>query len=100
MYITIISIILILCVLLILVVMVQNPKGGLSGEFGGSASQMMGVKKTTDLLEKLTYGFMFAIALLATYANIEIQPSIIEQDTPIEQVEESSEESVDTPDGL
>lgn len=100
MYITIISIILILCVLLILVVMVQNPKGGLSGEFGGSASQMMGVKKTTDLLEKLTYGFMFAIALLATYANIEIQPSIIEQDTPIEQVDESSEESVDTPDGL
>ena len=99
MYITIISIILILCVLLILVVMVQNPKGGLSGEFGGSASQMMGVKKTTDLLEKLTYGFMFAIAVLATYANVEIQPSLIEQEAATEQVDELPSEGEEAPQG-
>jgi preprotein translocase subunit SecG len=96
MYITIISIILILCVLLILIVMVQNPKGGLSGEFGGSASQMMGVKKTTDLLEKLTYGFMFAIALLATYVNVDIQPSGIEQDAQTEQSDEIPADDTDT----
>ena len=93
MYITIISVILILCVLLILVVMVQNPKGGLSGEFGGSASQMMGVKRTTDLLEKLTYGFMFAIAVLATYANIDMQPVTNEIET--EQVEDATEAPAD-----
>ena len=93
MYVGIISIILILCVLLILVVMIQNPKGGLSGEFGGSASQMMGVKRTTDLLEKLTYGFMFAIAILATYANIQIQPAYTELEEPVEQIEAPAEEA-------
>jgi len=55
----------IVAVLLILIVLVQNSKGGgLSSQFGGSgAQQVIGVKKTTDLLEKVTWGF--AIALLA-----------------------------------
>lgn len=95
MYSILIPVILVICVLLILVVLVQNPKGGLSGEFGGSASQMMGVKKTTDLLEKLTYGFMFAIAVLATYINIDMQPaSTISEDEPTtEQTETPAEET-------
>ena len=94
MYVGIISIILILCVLLILIVFVQNPKGGLSGEFGGAASQMMGAQKSTDLLEKLTYGFMFAIAVLSTYANLEVQPKFSElEETPIEQVDAPAEEA-------
>jgi protein translocase SecG subunit len=96
MYSVIIPVILILCVLLILVVLIQNPKGGLSGEFGGSASQMMGVKKTTDLLEKLTYGFMFAIAVLSTYVNVEMQPNIIEQEET-EQVDETPAEETEAP---
>ncbi|MFT6826737.1 MAG: preprotein translocase subunit SecG [Roseivirga sp.] len=55
----------IVAILLILIVLVQNSKGGgLSSQFGGSgANQVIGVKKTTDLLEKVTWGF--AIALLA-----------------------------------
>ena len=55
----------IVAILLILIVLVQNSKGGgLSSQFGGSgAQQVIGVKKTTDLLEKVTWGF--AIALLA-----------------------------------
>lgn len=55
----------IVAVLLILIVLVQNSKGGgLSSQFGGSgAQQVIGVKKTTDLLEKVTWGF--AIGLLA-----------------------------------
>ncbi|MCC9138235.1 preprotein translocase subunit SecG [Pontibacter silvestris] len=64
MYIALISIIIFICVLLILVVLAQNPKGGgLSSQFGGSTSQLMGVKRTGDLLEKLTWGF--AVALVA-----------------------------------
>jgi len=96
MYSVIIPVILILCVLLILVVLIQNPKGGLSGDFGGSASQMMGVKKTTDLLEKLTYGFMFAIAVLATYVNVDMQPNRIVEDE-IEQIDETSSEENEAP---
>tara|TARA_B100000809_G_scaffold53410_1_gene48828 strand:- start:223 stop:516 length:294 start_codon:yes stop_codon:yes gene_type:complete len=95
MYSVIIPVILILCVLLILVVLIQNPKGGLSGDFGGSASQMMGVKKTTDLLEKLTYGFMFAIAVLATYVNVDMQPNRILEDE-IEQIDDTSSEETES----
>jgi len=59
--------ILVAAVLLILVVLAQNPKGGgLSSQFGGSgASNIIGVKKTTDLLEKLTWGFAIAIVVLS-----------------------------------
>lgn len=60
---TVISIlILLVCVFLMLVVLVQNSKGGgLSASFG-SSNQMMGVRKTTDFLEKATW--TLAIALL------------------------------------
>ena len=45
MYIALISIIIFICVLLVLVVLAQNPKGGgLSSQFGGSTSQLMGVR--------------------------------------------------------
>ncbi|MHC2992610.1 preprotein translocase subunit SecG, partial [Pontibacter sp. HJ8] len=66
MYIALISIIVFICVLLILVVLAQNPKGGgLSSQFGGGgASQLMGVKRTGDLLEKLTWGFAIGLVVL------------------------------------
>ncbi|MEO7534440.1 MAG: preprotein translocase subunit SecG [Ferruginibacter sp.] len=41
-----------------LIVLVQNPKGGgLSGSLGGFSNQLMGVKQTTDVLEKGTWIF-------------------------------------------
>ncbi len=62
-----IVIICILTVLLILVVLVQNSKGGgLTGEFGGLGSnQLMGVKKTTDLLEQITWGLGLSLMVLS-----------------------------------
>lgn len=49
-------------ILLILVVLVQDSKGGgLSSSFGGS-NQILGVRRTTDFLEKATW--VLAIALL------------------------------------
>ncbi|MBO0933530.1 preprotein translocase subunit SecG [Fibrella aquatilis] len=65
----------ILTVLLILVVLIQNSKGGgLSGELGGLGSnQLMGVKKTTDVVEQITWGLGIGIVLLvlASYALID-----------------------------
>ena len=70
-----IVIICILAVLLILIVLVQNSKGGgFSGEFGGLGStQLMGVKKTTDLLEQITWGVGIGVMVLtlATYAMVD-----------------------------
>lgn len=67
----IIGIILFLSILSILIVLAQNSKGGgLSSQFGGSgASNIIGVKRTGDLLEKLTWGFMIAIMILSLSTN-------------------------------
>lgn len=47
------------------IVLIQNPKGGgLSGTFGGVGNQLMGVKQTTDVLEKGTWIFAAAVGLL------------------------------------
>lgn len=69
---TIIVLICILTVLLILIVLVQNSKGGgLTGEFGGLGSnQLMGVKKTTDLLEQITWGLGVGIMVLSLASYI------------------------------
>ena len=54
MYTVVVILILIVSVLLGLIVLVQNSKGGgLVSNFGG-ANQMMGVRQTTDFLEKAT----------------------------------------------
>jgi preprotein translocase subunit SecG len=59
-----VAVIAILAVFLVLVILAQDSKSGaLSSNFG--ASQVMGVKRTTDLLEKLTWGFMIGIMVLA-----------------------------------
>ncbi len=64
---TVLFIILIIlaCVILSLIVLVQNPKGGgLAGNVAGFSNQFMGVKQTTDVLEKGTWIFAAVIAIL------------------------------------
>ena len=67
MYTAIVILILVVCFLLALVVLAQNPKGGgISSQFSaGGAASMMGVKRTGDLLEKLTWGFAIGLVVLA-----------------------------------
>ena len=67
----IIGLILFVSVLLILVILAQNSKGGgLSSQFGGSgASNMIGVKKTSDLLEKITWGLAISLLVLSMAAT-------------------------------
>ena len=53
------------CIILSLIVLVQNPKGGgLAGNIAGFSNQFMGVKQTTDVLEKGTWIFAAVIAAL------------------------------------
>ena len=67
MYTALIILILLVCFLLALVVLAQNPKGGgISSQFSaGGAASMMGVKRTGDLLEKLTWGFAIGLVVLS-----------------------------------
>jgi len=58
----------IVCILLILIVLVQNSKGGgLAANFSGS-NQVMGVRKTTDFLEKATWTLVGALFILCVAA--------------------------------
>lgn len=67
----IIGFIILASLLLVLVVLAQNSKGGgLSSQFGGAgASQVIGVKKTGDFLEKSTWGLAIAIMALTLSTN-------------------------------
>ena len=57
--------IIIASVVLGLIVLIQNPKGGgLTGALGGFSNQLMGVKQTTDVLEKGTWIFAAVVGIL------------------------------------
>lgn len=89
--------ILISAVLLVLVVLAQNSKGGgLSSQFGGSgASNLIGVKKTSDLLEKLTWGFAIAVLGLSMAFNVMVRNPQAEQDSI--NLERAGEQAAPTP---
>ena len=58
-------------VVLGLIVLVQNPKGGgLSSSFGGFGNQIMGVKQTTDVLEKGTWLFAAIVGTLCIISPV------------------------------
>jgi preprotein translocase subunit SecG len=74
-------------VILGLIVLVQNPKGGgLAGSIGGFGNQLMGVKQTTDVLEKGTWIFAGLIGLLCIVSSLFMKdaggPNIIKNVNP------------------
>ena len=72
MYTAITILIIITCILFVLVVLVQNPKGGgISAGLIGS-NQVMGVKKTTDFIEKLTWGLALSLVVLCLLAGLSL----------------------------
>lgn len=69
MFTVLISIIIVLAVLLVLVILSQNSKGGVGSAFGGGASQIMGVTKTGNILEKSTWVLALAILVLSLVSS-------------------------------
>ncbi len=100
MYIFLIVLILIISVLLILAVLSQHPKGGMAANFGAS-NQVMGVRQTSDFLEKFTWGAAISIVVLCVAAtmfmpskNIEASKTAIEQSM---QMEKQAQEIINIP---
>lgn len=59
------TIIILSCIILGIIILIQNPKGGgLSSSLGGFGNQLMGVRQTTDILEKGTWLFAGIIGVL------------------------------------
>jgi preprotein translocase subunit SecG len=93
MYTLFISLTIFASVLLVLVVLAQNSKGGgLSSQFGGSsASNLIGVKKTGDLLEKLTWGLAIGVMVLVLATNLTAPNSGGSGDELLERAREQQE---------
>ena len=71
MYLLCVSLIVLASVLMCLIVLIQNSKGGGLASGFASSIQIMGVRKTTDFLEKATWtlaGLMVVISILAAYS--------------------------------
>jgi len=67
--------IIIVSIALILFVLVQNPKGGgLNSEFG-SAVQLGGAKRATDILEKGSWGLGITLGILCLVVATYYKPS-------------------------
>ncbi len=72
MYTLAIVFIFIVCILLVLIVLVQNSKGGgLASSFSNN-NQIMGVRRTTDFLEKATWYLAGALLVLCVLASASI----------------------------
>ena len=66
-----------------LIVLIQNPKGGgLAGNIAGFSNQFMGVKQTTDVLEKGTWLFAGIIGLLCLFSSMFISSTTSSAATP------------------
>lgn len=91
MYIFITILILLASVLMILAVLVQKSKGGGLASGFSSSNQIMGVRKTTDFLEKFTWtlaGSIIVLSILtakftATQSNIPQSEVEVQQQAPL-----------------
>lgn len=63
--------VIIVSIVLAFFVLIQNPEGGgLSGSIGGFSNQIMGVKKTNNVLEKGTWLFALIIGLMCLFSVV------------------------------
>ena len=68
--------ILIAAILLILIVVVQNSKGGGLAAGFGERNKYMGVRKTTDFLEKATWTLAGALVVLSIASSFFVKPQV------------------------
>lgn len=78
MYIVFFVLIVVASLLLVLAVLAQHPKSGMAANFGAS-NQVMGVRQTTDFLERFTWGTAIAIILLSLATSMTIDQHRIDQ---------------------
>lgn len=79
MYTLIIILIIIASLLMIGIVLIQESKGGGLASGFSSSNQIMGVRKTTDFLEKATWGLAIAMVVLSV-----LSAAVVTKTTPKE----------------
>lgn len=90
-YLFLIGFIVVAAVLLCFIVLIQNSKGGGLASSFSSSNQIMGVRKTTDVLEKVTWGLAAFIVVLSI-ASAYTLPSVNTSNTSVIQQRALEEE--------
>ena len=96
MYLVLIIITIVVCAFLGLIVLIQNPKGGgLTSNFS-SQSQLMGVQKTGDFLEKGTWVLVISLMVLSLLINVAVKGGL-SADSGNSKYDEQIKKSLKTP---
>ena len=72
-------------ILMCLVVLVQNSKGGGLASTFASSNQIMGVRKTTDFLEKSTWGLAVFMVVFSVCASFTIPNNTVSESSALQQ---------------
>ncbi len=89
MYTFVMALIVLASIILILFVLIQNSKGGGLASNFSSANQTMGVRKTTDFLEKVTWGSATLVLILSFVAVMTLPKAQMGRSSVIDQQVES-----------
>jgi preprotein translocase subunit SecG len=82
MYFILVILAIVVCVLLGMIVLIQNPKGGgLTSNFS-SSSQLMGVQKTGDFLEKGTWILAISLMVISLAINVSTKSGLAKNENP------------------
>ena len=101
MYLLFIGLIVVAALLLCFVVMIQNSKGGGLASSFASSNQIMGVRKTTDFIEKLTWGLAGFIVVVSIACAYVLPTTKAESSVIMEQaVKESATNPLNAPAGF
>ena len=80
MYTVLVILIVVLAILMCFIVLIQESKGGgLASSFSAS-NQIMGVRKTTDLVEKITWGLAAGMVVLSVL-SVNFIPQLVTEES-------------------
>ena len=79
MYLFLVILMVVAAILMCFIVLIQNSKGGGLASGFSSSNEILGVRKTTDVLEKLTWG-LAVFMVIASIATAYVMPSDSQQD--------------------
>lgn len=82
-------------ILLILAVLVQSPKSGMAANFG-AANQTIGVRQTTDILEKFTWAMIVAIVVFSLLSTTAVsKKEVVEESLASKVLNETNSQSTE-----
>jgi preprotein translocase subunit SecG len=85
MYIVFVILVVLASILMCLIVLIQNSKGGGLASGFASSNQIMGVRKTTDFLEKATWGLAIFMVVVSVFASLSLPEVVTVNESVLQQ---------------